>query len=24
VQTSLAKFDRFYDPDGNGVLSDAR
>jgi len=23
VQTSLAKFDRFYDPDGNGVLSDA-
>jgi tannase/feruloyl esterase len=23
VQTSVAKFDRFYDPDGNGVLSDA-
>jgi predicted esterase len=23
AQTSVAKFDRFYDPDGNGVLSDA-
>ena len=23
AQTSVAKFDRFYDPDGNGTLSDA-
>jgi len=23
AQTSVARFDRFYDPDGNGTLSDA-